>query len=100
VERLIPQLPSALLREAKFRVCLRRGSEDLRNLELQRAQSKLRLALRYRRWHAKAIVFLAIAHLPPRLVGLLKGTGKKVRGILPQGKEADHLSASGNCPER
>jgi glycosyltransferase involved in cell wall biosynthesis len=99
VERLIPQLPPALLREAKFRVCLRRGSEDLRNLELPRAQSKLRLALSYRRWNAKVIVLLAIAHLPPRLVDALKGTLKKLRGILHE-KQAGHLSASDNCPER
>lgn len=100
VERLVPQLSPALLREARFKVCLRRGSEDLRNMELERARSKLRMALRYRRWHAKTLILLGIACLPPGVVRVLKSMAKRLRRATPLEKEAGRLPASVNCPER
>ena len=100
VERLIPQLPPDLLREARFRVCLRRGAEDLRNLDSQRARGKLRMALQYKPWHAKSLALLSLAYLPPRLLRLLKGAGKgPLRLLLPK-KQAGQLGSSAKCLER
>lgn len=100
VERLIPQLPPDLLREARFRVCLRRGAEDLRNLDSQRARGKLRMALQYKPWHAKSFVLLSLAYLPPRLLGLLKGAGKGTMRMLLPKKQAGQPGSSANCLER
>src|SRR5260370_13696135 len=84
VEQAIPQLAARreLMREAKFQVCLRRGMDDLRNLATDRARDKLRLALRYEPWSAKAWVLFGIAHLPSQTLRKLRSSARGGRRLL------------------
>ncbi|MBZ5700350.1 MAG: glycosyltransferase family 2 protein [Acidobacteriia bacterium] len=81
LERFIPKLSARpeLVREARFRLCLRSGWDDLQSLEVDRARDKLRRAVRYKPQSVKAWALLGSACVPPAILRAVKYTLKSAR---------------------
>jgi glycosyltransferase involved in cell wall biosynthesis len=80
-EESIPQLrvQHELMQEARFRFCWRIAWDVLRALDPEGARDKLRRALRYCPYSAKAWSALAITHLPMPVLRFLKSTARAAR---------------------
>jgi Glycosyl transferase family 2 len=61
-----------LIEEAAFRLCINRGLNDLRAIEIARAREKLKRALDYRPHSLKALLLLGVSYCPPWALGLVK----------------------------
>ena len=90
-EESIPQLRAQheLVQEARFRFCWRMGWDILRALDPEGARDKLRCALRYSPYSAKAWTALGITHLPVFVLRLLKSTTKAARRTILSGPKAN-----------
>jgi glycosyltransferase involved in cell wall biosynthesis len=84
VERQISKLAARpdLMREAKFRVCFRRGKDDLRILALDRARAKLRRAVGYKPLSAKAWLLLGVAYIPSQVLAPLRNLMRACRRLI------------------
>lgn len=84
LEEAIPQLAARpdLMREGRFRFCLRYSLQALQAVETQRAQQWLKQALEYRPYSLRAGALLAIAYLPRGVLRLLKQIVKGCRKML------------------
>jgi len=83
LEEAIPQLAARpdLMREGRFRFCLRYGLQALQGIERQRARQWLKQALEYRAYSPRAGALLAAAYLPSHVLRLLKRIVKGCRKI-------------------
>jgi glycosyltransferase involved in cell wall biosynthesis len=84
LEKLQQRVPALaqepeLVKEAAYRICVSRGSADLRGLHIQRAREKLRRALHYRPYGARAWLWLIAAHVPASLLHFARKLTKRMR---------------------
>jgi len=102
LERTVPRLAARpdLVREAKYRLSVKSGWDDLQGLQLEGAKDKLRRAVNYKPYDAPAMLLLGLAHFPPRLLSGLKSMLKAGRRSLPPWKQKDRAASAANCPER
>jgi glycosyltransferase involved in cell wall biosynthesis len=83
VERTIPRLTAKpeLLREARFRICWRRGWDDLTGLSLDLAREKFRQCRIYKPYNPKVWAALAAAYTPSFVLRSLKNAARATRNL-------------------
>lgn len=95
LERTIPRLSARpdLVREAKYRLSMRSGWDDLQGLQLEGARSKLRRGVSCKPYSAAAIFLFGLAHLPLPILRGLKGVLKAGRSKLSAWQQNGRSSA-------
>jgi len=93
LEDAVPELAAKpnLLREGRFRFCLRYSWDALQGIEMERARQCLKQALEYKPYSPRAWALWAATYTPPSVLRLLKRMmkgGRKVWASVPGTKGA------------
>jgi GT2 family glycosyltransferase len=90
LEEAIPQLAARpdLMREGRFRFCLRYGLHALQVNEIERARQCLKQALEYKAYSPRTWALLAAAYAPARVLWSLKRMVKACRKLLARTAES------------